>query len=109
MFNIEPEVLGKVIRHGHELQSRKMKKENKETNLIICREHDYLILQLNINSKILRDKFLKNWKELDKKFLDTQQFTNRVYVWVTPCADIFCHSVSIVSLCQGCPLLCKSI
>ena len=72
MFNIEPEVLGKVIKHEHELQSRKIKKESKETYLIICREHDYLILQLNINSKILTDKFLKNWKELDKKFLDTQ-------------------------------------
>ena len=53
MFNIEPEVLGKVIKHEHELQSRKIKKENKETYLIICREDDYLILQLNINSKIL--------------------------------------------------------
>lgn len=29
MFNIEPEVLGKVIKHEHELQSRKIKKEKK--------------------------------------------------------------------------------
>lgn len=65
MFNLEPEILGKVIKHEHELQSRKIKKENKETYLIICKEHDYLILQLNINSKILTDKFLKHWKELD--------------------------------------------